>query len=145
MRNRFRRAESLSRTYGDQRRRPTGDRRAARAQGVLRRAGATSEGSARDRVVSVTEDGTAADVSSTSEVTSWVSRIERGVDRLLQGSHVASPDEVPHLVADAAGIFGGEDVVTYVADLRQRVLVPFRHAEGSRSEAYPQVLGVDST
>jgi len=49
------------------------------------------------------------------------------------------------LVAEAAGLFGGEEVVTYVADLQQRVLVPFRHAGGPHGDEYPQVLGIGST
>lgn len=78
-------------------------------------------------------------------VSGWAERLEQALDRLLRESHVSSPDELPFLVADAAALFGGEDVVTYVADLQQRVLVPFRHRQQRSVTAYPQVLGMDST
>jgi serine/threonine protein phosphatase PrpC len=71
--------------------------------------------------------------------------VERGLNQLLHLSHVASPDELPGLVADAAEVFEGSDAVVYLADLQQRVLVPFRPLGGRGQEEFSQALGVDST
>jgi serine/threonine protein phosphatase PrpC len=71
--------------------------------------------------------------------------IDRGVDRLVHGAHVASPDELPGLVADAVAVFGGHDAVVYLADLQQRVLVPFLPADNHHHAEFPQELGVTST
>lgn len=75
----------------------------------------------------------------------WASRLEHGMDQFIRDSHIASPDELPDLVADAAAVFGGEDALIYLADLQQRVLVPFQHAGGRSHDEYPQLLGIDST
>ncbi|MGZ8736884.1 MAG: PP2C family protein-serine/threonine phosphatase [Nocardioides sp.] len=71
--------------------------------------------------------------------------VERGLDQLLHLSHVSSPDELPGLVADAAAVFDGKDAVIYLADLQQRVLVPFQPLGGPSHEEFPQALGIDST
>lgn len=89
------------------------------------------------------ETTVAASVSVTNR--SWAERVSAGLDAVIHGSHISTPDELPYLVAEAAAVFGGEDVVTYVADLQQRVLVPFRHREGRSREEYPASLGMDST
>lgn len=75
----------------------------------------------------------------------WLSRLEQGMERLLSASHVASPDELPAIVADAAALFGGQDVLVYLADLQQRVLVPFQPLNGHNHDEFPHPLGVDST
>lgn len=75
----------------------------------------------------------------------WLSRLDQGLDQLLHVSHVASPDELPRIVADAAGVFGAEDVTMYLADLQQRVLVPFRGADVETDDPDDPVLGIDAT
>ena len=75
----------------------------------------------------------------------WQSLVERATDHLIYVSHVAAPDELPRMVADAAAVFDAQDTTIYLADLQQRVLVPFQPA-GSRShDEFPHVLGVDAT
>jgi serine/threonine protein phosphatase PrpC len=49
------------------------------------------------------------------------------------------------MVADAAALFGGQDVLVYLADLQQRVLVPFQPLGGLSHTEFPHPLGVDST
>lgn len=71
--------------------------------------------------------------------------VEHGLDQLLHLSHVASPDELPGLVANAAAVFDGNDAVIYLADLQQRALVPFQPPGGHSHDEFPQPLGVDST
>ena len=76
----------------------------------------------------------------------WQSHVERGTDHLIYVSHVAAPDDVPSMVADAAAVFDGQDTTIYLADLQQRVLVLFQTAGQHRSQAeFPLELGVDST
>jgi len=70
------------------------------------------------------------------------------MDGLLRSSHVASADELPGLVAEAAGRFGAVDTTIYLADLQQRVLAPFVDPVASSGPDYgrsPHVLGIDST
>lgn len=67
------------------------------------------------------------------------------MEQLLHVSHIASPDEVPRMVAAAAAVFDGEDTLIYLADLQQRVLVPFREPSSHQNEESSQVFGVDST
>lgn len=75
----------------------------------------------------------------------WRSRLELGLDQLVQDSHVASPDVIPGMVSGAAALFGGEDAVVHLADLQQRVLVPFLSPADHRHDGVPSALGVDST
>ena len=75
----------------------------------------------------------------------WVSRVECAMEQLLHVSHVASPDELPGMVAAAAAAFDGEDAVICLADLQQRVLVPFRGPSSHKHDESPHVLGIDST
>jgi len=49
------------------------------------------------------------------------------------------------MVAAAAALFDGGDAVICLADLQQRVLVPFRGPSSHSHDESPQVLGVDST
>jgi hypothetical protein len=75
----------------------------------------------------------------------WQSLVERGTDYLIYVSHVAAPDELPSMVAEAAAVFDARDTTIYVADLQQRVLVPFQTAGHHRHDEFPHVLGVDAT
>ena len=67
------------------------------------------------------------------------------MERLVYTSHIVAPDEVPATVADAAAIFGAPDAAVYLADLQQRVLVPFNTTGGHRHDENPQVLVIDAT
>jgi serine/threonine protein phosphatase PrpC len=58
---------------------------------------------------------------------------------------MSRPDELPGMVADAAALFGGEDVLVHLVDLQQRVLVPFQPLRGHSHDEFPHPLGVDST
>jgi Stage II sporulation protein E (SpoIIE) len=75
----------------------------------------------------------------------WASRLDLALDRLIHGSQVASPDKLPELVSDAAGHFGAEDPLIYLADVQQRVLVPFVSPVGRDHDTYADPLGIDST
>jgi hypothetical protein len=75
----------------------------------------------------------------------WLSRLEAGMEQLIHEAHVASPDEVPGLVATAAAVFDAEDVVIYLADLQQRLLVPFQGPRNHNHGESHQALGVDTT
>ena len=77
--------------------------------------------------------------------TAWQSLVERGTDYLILVSHVAAPDELPGMVADAAAVFDGQDTTIYLTDLQQRVLVPFQTAGHRSHDEFPHVLGVDAT
>ena len=91
-----------------------------------------------------TEDGTGSP-SAGSGVQPWLAQVDQGMNQFIHVSHVASPDELPAMVAAAAAVFGGEDAAIYLGDLQQRVLVPF-HRNGAHShDEYPQVLRIDST
>src|SRR4051794_7546254 len=70
--------------------------------------------------------------------------VDRGIDQLVQASHVASPDELPQVVAEASSVFGGRDAIVYLADLQQRVLIPFQ-PDGNRPPRVGEGLGIDST
>lgn len=75
----------------------------------------------------------------------WQSLVEDGMDHFIYVSHVASPDELPSMMSDAAAIFDGRDTTIYLADLQQRVLVPFQPAGHRSHDEFTQVLGVDAT
>jgi serine/threonine protein phosphatase PrpC len=66
------------------------------------------------------------------------------MSELLRVSHVASADELPGLVARAAAGFDGDDATIYLADLQQRVLVPYRPPPDHHDRSSPG-LGIDST
>jgi hypothetical protein len=72
-------------------------------------------------------------------------RIDRGIDHLIHVAHVASPDELPRMVAEAAAMFEGHDAALYLADLQQRLLVPFRGAASHSHDDSPHVLSIDAT
>jgi hypothetical protein len=67
------------------------------------------------------------------------------MDQLIYVSHVAAPNELPGMVADAAACFEGDDATIYLADLQQRVLVPFQRSGAQSRDDFPHVLGSDST
>jgi hypothetical protein len=95
----------------------------------------------------VSQDGSdsrAAAVAASAEST-WLSRVELGMEQLLHVSHIAAPDELPGMVAAAAAMFEGEDAVVCLVDMQQRVLVPFQGPGGHHPDEFSQVLGVDST
>jgi hypothetical protein len=75
----------------------------------------------------------------------WAMRLDRAMDQLIQESHVVSPDGLPGIVDKAAPLFGARGTTIYLADLQQRVLVPFQGVGGRHHDEYPQVLGIDST
>jgi hypothetical protein len=94
----------------------------------------------------VSQDGSdsrAAAVAASAEST-WLSRVELGMEQLLHVSHIAAPDELPGMVAAAAAMFEGEDAVVCLVDMQQRVLVPFQGPGGHHPDEFSQVLGVDS-
>lgn len=71
--------------------------------------------------------------------------IEQGLDHLLRGSHVASPDELARVVAESAKVFGGRNASVYVADLQQRFLIALGPQVDHGRQDSAQVLGIDST
>ena len=87
----------------------------------------------------------AAAVSARGGGAAWQSRVERGMDQLIHVSHIAAPDDLPTTVADAASLFDARDITIYLADLQQRVLVPFQTAGRRNNDDFPHVLGVDAT
>ncbi len=76
---------------------------------------------------------------------SWSSLIACAIDRLVHVAHVATPDQLPGAVAEAAAIFDGQDTTIYLADLQQRVLAPFLQPGPPRHGESPQALGIDAT
>jgi serine/threonine protein phosphatase PrpC len=70
---------------------------------------------------------------------------ERAMEQLINESHVASADELPDIVARASVALGCQDITMYLADLQQRVLVPFLPATGPHSDPARHNLGIDST
>lgn len=81
----------------------------------------------------------------TDDTTTGPTRIQEALDHLVRESHVASPDELPRLVAEVAWRFGGEDATIYLADLQQRVLVPFRGPGCPEQALEDPALGIDAT
>jgi hypothetical protein len=88
---------------------------------------------------------TASGANSSGDGSDCQSLVERGTDHLIYVAHVAAPDDLPSLVADAAAVFDGQDTTIYLADLQQQVLVPFQPAGHTSHDEYPGVLGVDAT
>jgi hypothetical protein len=88
---------------------------------------------------------TAGGVSPPGSGTAWQLLVERGIDHLIHVSHVAAPDELPSMVAEAGAIFDARDTTIYLADLQQRVLVAFETAVHHSADEFPHVLGVDAT
>ena len=53
---------------------------------------------------------------------------------LIQASHLVVPDDVPALVAEAAGGLGASDAALYLVDYEQRILAPLPSPDGSERE-----------
>jgi serine phosphatase RsbU (regulator of sigma subunit) len=70
---------------------------------------------------------------------------ERAVARLLRDSHVAADFDLPDLFDRHAADLGVGDAVVYLADLQQRLLVPFVGLRGGQPEMHVETLNVDST
>jgi hypothetical protein len=70
---------------------------------------------------------------------------ESAVDALLLASHLAAPHQLPGLVAEHAAHLGAEEAVVYLADLQQRVLVPFLGPGGPDATEILEPLPIDST
>ncbi|MDP9820331.1 serine/threonine protein phosphatase PrpC [Nocardioides massiliensis] len=74
----------------------------------------------------------------------WLTRLEDGLDHLIHCSHVATPDQLSAMVAESAAMFGAGDATIFLADLQQRVLVPFDpEAGGGLHDRTP--LKIDAT
>jgi hypothetical protein len=70
---------------------------------------------------------------------------EEAMAGLLHASHLASPHELPRLIAEHVAILGVRDALVYLVDLQQRVLVPFVGSRGATPEQHLDRLLVDST
>lgn len=71
--------------------------------------------------------------------------VDEGLHQLVHVSHVALPDQLPRVVAEAAQVFGGRDVVLYLADLQQRALLPFHSVGDHNHQDFAHALDIDST
>lgn len=78
------------------------------------------------------------------DLTPAVRLVERAMEHLIYAAHVVSPDELPALVTEAAAYFEGTEAMIHLADLQQRVLVPFA-PPSDRADGSLDPLGVDST
>ena len=74
-----------------------------------------------------------------------LSREERALADLLQAAHLAAPHELPVLFERHAAALGVSEVVAFLVDLQQNVLVPFLPPDGPHDAAQVNSLGVDST
>jgi Stage II sporulation protein E (SpoIIE) len=70
---------------------------------------------------------------------------ERAMSGLLHESHLAAPHEMPALIAQHAAVLDVRDVLVYLVDLQQTVLVPFVGSQGPTREQSLDALAVDST
>ncbi|MDQ6837874.1 MAG: SpoIIE family protein phosphatase [Actinomycetota bacterium] len=70
---------------------------------------------------------------------------ERVVDALLSESHGTALHELPALLARYADMLGAADAVAYLADLQQKVLVPFLGVSGPALNQQADPLSIDST
>ena len=73
-----------------------------------------------------------------------LSPAEEALDEMLREAHLAGGHELPDLVARHAAMLGGHDAILYLADLQQRLLIPFLHRRPTQGQQHNQ-LGVDST
>jgi hypothetical protein len=74
-----------------------------------------------------------------------MSDAERAVDALLKDAHLAAPYQIAALVARHAATLGADDALVYLADLQQRVLVPFLDPSGPSVGLHVEPLSVDAT
>jgi serine phosphatase RsbU (regulator of sigma subunit) len=70
---------------------------------------------------------------------------ERALDALLRDAHLTPAHELPGLLARHAAVLGVTDMVMYLADLQQAVLVPVPNPERTDPSAPAEPLGIDST
>jgi len=70
---------------------------------------------------------------------------ERAVDALLVEAHLAAPYQLADLVGRHAATLGAQDATLYLADLQQRVLVPFLGAGGAGIGRQVDALQVESS
>lgn len=70
---------------------------------------------------------------------------ERALSQLLRDAHLATDFELPELFDDHATSLGVRDAVVHLADLQQRVLVPFLRPAGHRRGENIEPLSVEST
>src|SRR5690242_18995578 len=71
--------------------------------------------------------------------------VELAVRDLMRQSHLARGEDLPMLAQRHVSAFGGTTVELYLADLQQRVLVPFVGAPGPETPELMEPLPVDST
>ena len=64
---------------------------------------------------------------------------------LLTRSHSLHPDDVPNAVADAAAMIGASDVIVYMIDYDQHLLVPLPRRGEDRDPDALEALDVDAT
>lgn len=69
---------------------------------------------------------------------------ERAIQQLLRDAHLCADHELPGLFEQHATALGVRDPIAYVADLQQRVLIPFLPA-GPRHDANVETLTIDAT
>jgi len=74
-----------------------------------------------------------------------MSDAERAVDALLEDAHLAAPYQMAGLVARHAAALGAEDALVYLADLQQRLLVPFFDSGGPGVGRQVESLTVEGT
>jgi len=74
-----------------------------------------------------------------------ISDAERAVDALLEDAHLAAPYQIAALVARHAAMLGADDALVYLADLQQRVLVPFLDHRALGVGLNVEPLSVDAT
>ena len=74
-----------------------------------------------------------------------MSDAERAVDALLEDAHLAAPYQIAALVARHAATLGADDALVYLADLQQRILVPFLDPGGPGVGLHVEPLSVDTT
>lgn len=74
-----------------------------------------------------------------------VGLVDEGLNQLVHVSHVALPDQLPRVVAEAALVFGGRDVLVYLADLQQRVLLPFHWGGDHNHQDFAHALDINLT
>lgn len=70
---------------------------------------------------------------------------ELAIRALMGQAHLARGDELPALARRHVAAFGGTDVICYLADLQQTVLVPFVGANGVETPELVQPLPIDTT
>lgn len=74
-----------------------------------------------------------------------LSNEEGALARLLRKAHVAGDSDLPDLFEEYGTALGVAPVVVYLADLQQRVLVPFLGVEGPGRDQQVDSLAIDST